>query len=50
MLLPPSPKVQDQEVGVLVDWSVKFTVSGTGPPVGGAAVKAATGGPAVTVM
>ena len=43
LLVAPSPKSQDQEVGVLVDWSVKVTVSGAFPDIG-LAEKAATGG------
>ena len=47
----PSPKVQYQDVGELVDASVNDTVSGADPVVG-VPVKLATGvtGAAVTVM
>ena len=47
----PSPNDQDHEVGVLVEASVKVTVSGAVPEVG-VPVKAATGfiGAAVTVI
>ena len=48
VLAAPSPNVQDHEVGLPVDLSVKLTVSpGVGAP--GENVKAATGGAAVTV-
>ena len=32
--VPPSPKVHDQEVGLLEERSVKLTVNGAGPEVG----------------
>ncbi len=44
-----SPKSHSQEVGLLVDWSVKSTVSGAGPLVG-LPVNPATGGGGSTVM
>jgi len=31
VLVPPSPKFHCQVVGLLVDWSVKFTVRGAAP-------------------
>jgi hypothetical protein len=40
--VPESPKFHDHPVGVFVDASVKFTVSGAAPVVG-APLKAATG-------
>ncbi|MBA7710243.1 hypothetical protein ES703_119181 [subsurface metagenome] len=48
MLVPPSPKVQFQLVGLPVERSVKSTVKGTQPEVG-VASNAATGG-GLTVM
>ena len=42
MELPPSPKVQYQEVGELLDASVNATVSGADPDVG-VPLKLATG-------
>jgi len=48
--VPVSPKVHDQEVGSLVDRSVKSTVSGALPEVG-SPEKSATGGcGSVTLM
>jgi hypothetical protein len=49
VLLPPSPKLQDQLVGELVEVSVKFTARGAVPLVG-LALKLATGPGAVTVI
>ena len=49
MLVFESPKFQDHDVGVLVDWSVKVTARG-GLPERGVPVKAATGGGGVTVI
>jgi len=46
---PPSPKVQDQEVGVFVEESVKSTARGDVPLVG-EAEKLATGAGGKTVM
>ncbi len=40
---PPSPKVQDQAVGLLLEMSVKLTASGAEPVVG-VPLKLATGG------
>jgi hypothetical protein len=45
----PSPKLQDQAVGLPEDVSVKATVSGAGPLVG-VALKLAAGGAADTLM
>ncbi len=42
VLVPPSPNVQSQLVGLPVDWSVKLTVRGAQPELG-VALKAATG-------
>ena len=41
--LLPSPKFQDHDVGLPVDWSVKATSSGAVPEVG-VPTKSATGG------
>jgi hypothetical protein len=49
VLVLPSPKSHDQEVGLLVVWSVKFTVRGTGPLVG-VPVKLVTGREHVGVL
>ena len=48
MLVPPSPKVHDQLLGLPEDWSVKFTVSGAQPLVGDP-VKSATGAELTTM-
>jgi hypothetical protein len=49
LLVPPSPKLQDQLVGELVEVSVKLTARGAVPLVG-LALKPATGAGEVTVI